>query len=118
MRGGQEDERTRGREDDKKRIGWSRGIECAEERWTLWGETCSATRRRVVVLKERDVEKGLHRQRGGRVFENLTNSNSDEKDEKGGAKLGGDCHFEGNWGLHFWMPIVDRKQKVKSRKSI
>jgi hypothetical protein len=28
-------------------------------------ETCSATRRRVVVLKERDVEKGLSRQRGG-----------------------------------------------------
>jgi hypothetical protein len=28
----------------------SRGIECAEERWTLWGETCSATRRRGVVL--------------------------------------------------------------------
>jgi hypothetical protein len=54
----------------------------------LWGETCSATRRRVVVLKERDVEKGLYRQRGGRVFENLTNLNGDEKDEKEGSKAG------------------------------
>jgi hypothetical protein len=82
----------------------------------LWGETCSATRRRVVVLKERDVEKGLYRQRGGGVFENLTSSNGDEKDEKGEAKLGGDRHFEGNWGLHFWMPMVDRKQKVEIEK--
>jgi hypothetical protein len=34
---------------------------------------------------------------------------------RGEAKLGGDRHFEGNWGLHFWMPMVDRKQKVESR---
>jgi hypothetical protein len=32
------------------------------------------------------------------------------------AKLGGDRHFEGNWGLHFWMPMVDRKQKVEIEK--
>jgi hypothetical protein len=43
-----------------------------------------------VVLKERDVDKGLYRQRGGRgrVFENLTSSNGDEKDERGGSKAG------------------------------
>jgi hypothetical protein len=41
-----------------------------------------------VVLKERDVEKGLHRQRGRRVFENLTGSNGDEKDESAGSKAG------------------------------
>jgi hypothetical protein len=29
------------------------------------------------------------------------------------AKLGGNRHFEGNWGLQFWMPMVDRKQKVE-----
>jgi hypothetical protein len=46
-------------------------------------ENCSATRRRVVVLKERDVEKGLYRQRDGRVFENLTSSDGDEKGERG-----------------------------------
>jgi len=54
----------------------------------LWGETCSATRRRVVVLKERDVEKGLYLQRGGRVFENLTSSNGDKKDEREGSRAG------------------------------
>ena len=34
----------------------------------------------------------------------------------GEAKLGGDRHLEGNWGLHFWMPMVDRKQEVEIEK--
>ena len=55
-----------------------------------------------MVLKEGDVEKSLYRQKGGQVFENLTSSNGDEKNEREEAKLGGDRHFEGNWGLHFW----------------
>jgi len=54
----------------------------------FWGETCSATRRRVVVLKERDVEKGQYRQRGEQVFENLTGSNGDDKDEREGSRAG------------------------------
>jgi hypothetical protein len=33
--------------------------------------------------KEIDVGKGCYRQRGGRVIENLTRSNSDETDESG-----------------------------------
>ena len=41
-----------------------------------------------MVLKERDVEKGLHRQRGGRVLENLTGSNGDEKGDSGERKAG------------------------------
>jgi hypothetical protein len=59
----------------RTRKGWdaSKGVECAEERWTF------GARRRVVVLKERDVEKGQYRQRGERVFENLTGSNGDGK---------------------------------------
>jgi hypothetical protein len=82
----------------------------------LWGETCSATRRTVVVLKERDVGKGLHRQRGGRVLENLTSSNGDEKDERERSRAGRRPPFEGNWDLHFWMPMVDRKQKLEIEK--
>jgi hypothetical protein len=38
-----------------------------------------------VDLKETDVEKGLYRQRGGRVFEILTSSNCD-----------GSSHVHGN----------------------
>ena len=70
-----------------------------------------------MVLKERDVEKGLYGQRGGRVFENLTSSNGDEKDEREQSRAGMRPPFEGNWGLHFWMPMVDRKQKVEIEKS-
>jgi hypothetical protein len=42
----EDDERTtRGRREDDEMGGDGRkGVECAEERWTLWGETCSATR--------------------------------------------------------------------------
>jgi hypothetical protein len=82
----------------------------------LWDETCSTTRRRVVVLKERDVENGLYRQRGGRVFENLTSLNGDEKDERERSRAGRRPPPEGNWGLHFWMPIVDSKQKGEIEK--
>jgi hypothetical protein len=84
--GREEVERMRGgREDDKKRIGWEQRYRVCRGAVGFVGETCSAARRRVVVLKERDVEKG---QRGGRVFENLTSSNGEEKDERGGSKAG------------------------------
>jgi len=29
------------------------------------------------------------------------------------AELGGDHHFEGNRGLHFWMPMVGKGRKEK-----
>ena len=42
--------------------------------------------------KEIDVGRGCYRQRGGRVM---------RETRVGEAELGGDRHFEGNWGLHF-----------------
>jgi hypothetical protein len=101
----EQEHRTRGWGDEETtRKGWDRrkGVECAEERWTLWGETCSATRRRVVVLKESDVEKGLNPQRGRWVFDNLTGSNVDEKDKREVRRAGRWLPFKWNWGLHFW----------------
>ena len=46
-----------------KRMGWEQRCRVCRGAVDVWGETCSATRRRVVVLKERDVEKGQYRQR-------------------------------------------------------
>jgi hypothetical protein len=52
------------------------------------------------------------------VFERLTSASGDEKDERERSRAGRRPLFEGNWGLYFWMPIVDTKQKVENEKSI
>jgi len=70
----------RGREDDKKRMG--------KERWTLWGRDLLCHKEEGRSSEGERCREGSTSTERWRVFENLTGSNGDEKDESGGSKAG------------------------------
>ena len=86
--------------DRKQAIAQDKGTNYGVVRLEHIYEPKNQLRRRVI--DGREMSRRVFIDRGGRGFEYLTSSNGDEKDERGGkAKLRGDRHFEGNWGLHF-----------------
>jgi hypothetical protein len=55
-----------------------------------------------VVLKERDIEKGYIDREVGESSRIWPAQMVTRRTREREAELGGDHHFEGNWGLHFW----------------